>query len=130
MKNKTILLIVLFLAGAFFTSSLQAQGVTSNAAYIARMDSNQKKRQALQDKYALVFVDCATPEDLKESIEEYGLQDFYVVSEYKKDFGTLNVFYNDQTTPTCHYLTNSLGAKSLRARRQVSHSCAVPWDSK
>ena len=52
----------------------------------------------------LVFVDCATPEDLKESIEEYGLQDFYVVSEYKKDFGTLNVFYNDQTTPTCHYI--------------------------
>ena len=52
----------------------------------------------------LVFVNCATPEDLKESIEEYGLQDFYVVSEYKKDFGTLNVFYNDQTTPTCHYI--------------------------
>jgi hypothetical protein len=52
----------------------------------------------------LVFVDCATSEDLKESIEEYGLQDFYVVSEYKKDFGTLNVFYNDQTTPTCHYI--------------------------
>ena len=52
----------------------------------------------------LVFVNCATPEDLKESIEEYGLQDFYVVSEYKKDFGMLNVFYNDQTTPTCHYI--------------------------
>ena len=52
----------------------------------------------------LVFVNCATPEDLKESIEEYGLQDFYVVSEYKKDFGMLNVFYNDQTIPTCHYI--------------------------
>ena len=52
----------------------------------------------------LVFVNCATSDDLKESIEEYGLQDFYVVSEYKKDFGMLNVFYNDQTTPTCHYI--------------------------
>ena len=52
----------------------------------------------------LVFVDCETPEDLKASIDEYGLQDFYVVSEFKKDLGTLNVFYNDQTTPTCHYL--------------------------
>jgi hypothetical protein len=282
MKNKTIFPIVLFLAGAFFTSSLQAQEITSNAAYKARMDSlsnafsavvqewneaipphfrkamklekeaeanpelkdsllaiaaeerkigeafmpalqarmdsNQEERQALQEKYSLVFedafpyfrlrkkiakgslavllskasaeiqasetgkalryfidnpqfvvgsrfqtfpcydvdgnsfdwglikgkkvflvhdglwcmthgqdnslfgkylhylseaapnclplvfVDCATPEDLKEAIEEYGLQDFYVVSEYKKDFGMLNVFYNDQTTPTCHYI--------------------------
>jgi len=52
----------------------------------------------------LVFVNCATPEDLKASIEEYGLQEFYVVSEYKKGLGTLNVFYNDQTTPTCHYI--------------------------
>jgi hypothetical protein len=52
----------------------------------------------------LVFVDCETPEDLKASIDEYGLQDFYVVSEFKKDLGTLNVFYNDQTTPTCHHI--------------------------
>lgn len=52
----------------------------------------------------LVFVDCETPEDLKASIDEYGLQDFYVVSEFKKDLGTLNVLYNDQTTPTCHYI--------------------------
>jgi hypothetical protein len=52
----------------------------------------------------LVVVNCATPEDLKASIEEYGLQDFYVVSEFKKDLGTLNVLYNDQTTPTCHYI--------------------------
>lgn len=52
----------------------------------------------------LVVVNCATPEDLKVSIEEYGLQDFYVVSEFKKDLGTLNVLYNDQTTPTCHYI--------------------------
>ena len=52
----------------------------------------------------LVFVNCTAPEDLKASIEEYGLQDFYVVSEFKKDLGTLNVLYNDQTTPTCHYI--------------------------
>lgn len=44
------------------------------------------------------------PQELKDSIEQYGLQDFYVVSEYKKDLGMLNVFYNDQTTPTCHYI--------------------------
>ena len=52
----------------------------------------------------LVVVNCATQEDLKASIEEYGLQDFYLVSEFKKDLGTLNVLYNDQTTPTCHYI--------------------------
>ena len=52
----------------------------------------------------LVVVNCTAPEDLKASIEEYGLQDFYVVSEFKKDLGTLNVLYNDQTTPTCHYI--------------------------
>lgn len=60
--------------------------------------------EAAPDCISLVFVNCATPEDLKASIEEYGLQDFHVVSEYKKDFGMLNVFYNDQTTPTCHYI--------------------------
>ena len=52
----------------------------------------------------LVVVNCATPEDLKASIEEFGLQDFHVVSEFKKDLGTLNVIYNDQTTPTCHHI--------------------------
>lgn len=52
----------------------------------------------------LVVVNCTAPEDLKASIDEYGLQDFYVVSEFKKDLGTLNVLYNDQTTPTCHYI--------------------------
>ena len=52
----------------------------------------------------LVVVNCTAPEDLNASIEEYGLQDFYVVSEFKKDLGTLNVLYNDQTTPTCHYI--------------------------
>ena len=56
------------------------------------------------DCLPLVFVNCATPQELKDSIEQYGLQDFYVVSEYKKDLGMLNVFYNDQTTPTCHYI--------------------------
>ena len=52
----------------------------------------------------LVVVNCTAPEDLKASIDEYGLQDFHVVSEFKKDLGTLNVLYNDQTTPTCHYI--------------------------
>ena len=60
--------------------------------------------EAVPNCLPLVFVDCATPEDLKASIEEYGLQDFYVVSEYKKDCGILNVLYDDQTTPTCHYI--------------------------
>jgi hypothetical protein len=52
----------------------------------------------------LVVVNCATPEDLQASIEEYGLQDFYVVSEYKKDLGSLNVLYNHKTSPTCHHI--------------------------
>ncbi len=60
--------------------------------------------QAAPNWLPLIIVNCATPEDLKVSIEEYGLQDFYVLSEYKKDLGILNVFYNDQTTPTCHHI--------------------------
>lgn len=60
--------------------------------------------EAAPNCFPLVVVNCATPEDLKASIEEYGLQDFYVVSEFKKDLGTLNILYNDQTTPTCHYI--------------------------
>ena len=52
----------------------------------------------------LIFVDCETNEGLRESIEEYGLQDYIVVSEFRKDLGTLNWLYNDTTTPTCHYI--------------------------
>ena len=52
----------------------------------------------------LVVVNCTAPEDLKVSIEEYGLQDFYVVSEFKKDLGSLNVLYNDKIRPTCHHI--------------------------
>lgn len=54
--------------------------------------------------FPLIVVNCATPEDLKASIEEYGLQDFCVVSEFKKNLGVLNWLYNDSTTPTCHYI--------------------------
>ena len=51
-----------------------------------------------------IFVIFPRRRDLKASIEEFGLQDFHVVSEFKKDLGTLNVIYNDQTTPTCHHI--------------------------
>ena len=54
--------------------------------------------------FPLIVVNCATPEDLKASIEEFGLQDFCVVSEYKKNLGVLNWLYNDSTTPTCHHI--------------------------
>jgi hypothetical protein len=37
--------------------------------------------------------------------------------------------FNDTRASSVGYL-NSLGAKSFRARRQVSHSCAVSGDSK
>ena len=52
----------------------------------------------------LIFVDCETREDLLDSIEEYGLQDYYVVSEFQKNLGTLDWLYNDQISPTCYYI--------------------------
>ena len=52
----------------------------------------------------LIFVDCETKEDLQNNIEVYGLQEFLVVSEFQKNYGTLNWLYNDTTTPTCHYI--------------------------
>ena len=52
----------------------------------------------------LIFVDCETREDLLASIEEFGLQDYYVVSEFQKGFGTLDWLYNDQISPTCYYI--------------------------
>lgn len=45
-----------------------------------------------------------TKEELQKSVEVYGLQDFWVVSEFQKDYGTLNWLYNDTVTPTCHYI--------------------------
>ena len=52
----------------------------------------------------LVIVNCANKEELQSTINEYGLQNFYVVSEFKKDLGALNWLYNDSTTPTCHHI--------------------------
>ena len=54
--------------------------------------------------FPLVFVNCDTREELLASIEEYGLQDFHVVSEFNGDLGILNWRYNDKVTPTCHYI--------------------------
>ena len=56
------------------------------------------------DCLPLIVVNCATPEELQEDIELYGLHDFIVVSEFKNEFGKLNWLYNDQTAPTCHYI--------------------------
>ncbi|MBR5385039.1 MAG: hypothetical protein IK143_04130 [Bacteroidales bacterium] len=52
----------------------------------------------------LIVVNCDTREELLAEIEEYGLQDFTVVSEFKNDIGTLNWLYNDDVTPTCHHI--------------------------
>ena len=49
-------------------------------------------------------MNCANKEELQSAINEYGLQNFYVVSEFKKDLGALNWLYNDSTTPTCHHI--------------------------
>ena len=64
----------------------------------------KRLREEAPDCLPLVFVDCDTREDLLGSIEEYGLQDFHVVSEFNGDLGILNWRYNDQATPTCHYI--------------------------
>lgn len=52
----------------------------------------------------LIFVNCENREELRETIEEYGLEDFYVISEFQKGVGTLDWLYNDQVSPTCHYI--------------------------
>ena len=54
--------------------------------------------------FPLIVVDCEEKKELLAAIEEYGLQDFCVVSEFKKDLGVLNWLYNDTTTPTCHHI--------------------------
>lgn len=56
------------------------------------------------DFIPLIVVDCINKEELQAAIEEYGLQDFHVVSEFQKTLGKLNWLYNDTTTPTCHYI--------------------------
>ena len=52
----------------------------------------------------LIVVNCETREDLLASIEEFGLQDYYVVSEFQKGFGTLDWLYNDKISPTCYHI--------------------------
>lgn len=52
----------------------------------------------------LIVVDCEEKKELLAAVEEYGLQDFCVVSELNKDRGVLNWLYNDTTTPTCHHI--------------------------
>ena len=56
------------------------------------------------DFIPLVFVNCENTEELKAAIEEYSLQDFLVVSEFKNAVGMLDAFYNDTDSPTCHYI--------------------------
>lgn len=60
--------------------------------------------EAAPDCFPLIVVNCKEQKELLASIEEYGLQDFCVVSEFKKNLGVLNWLYNDTTTPTCHYI--------------------------
>lgn len=60
--------------------------------------------ESAPDCLPLIFVNCETKEELRESIDKYGLQDYLVVSEFRKDYGTLNWLYNDTSTPTCHYI--------------------------
>ena len=56
------------------------------------------------DFIPLVLVNCSNKEELRSAIEEYGLQEFHVVSELQNNLGKLNWLYNDQVTPTCHYI--------------------------
>ena len=53
---------------------------------------------------SLIVVNCEEKKELLTAVEEYGLQDFCVVSELNKYRGVLNWLYNDTTTPTCHHI--------------------------
>lgn len=61
-------------------------------------------RKEAPDCIPLIIVDCEKPEDLREAVEKYGLQEFLVVSEFNKTNGVLNWLYNDKATPTCHHI--------------------------
>lgn len=52
----------------------------------------------------LIVVNFEEKKELLAAVEEYGLQDFCVVSEFDKNRGVLNWLYNDTTTPTCHHI--------------------------
>ena len=64
----------------------------------------QSLSEAAPNCLPLIVVNCEVQEELRAAIEEYGLQEFYVVSEFNKDRGILNWLYNDTTTPTCHHI--------------------------
>lgn len=61
-------------------------------------------RKEAPDCIPLIIVNCEKPEDLREAVEKYGLQEFHVVSEFNKTNGVLNWLYNDKATPTCHHI--------------------------
>ena len=61
-------------------------------------------RKEAPDCVPLIIVNCEKPEDLRKAIEEYGIQEFHVMSEFNKTNGVLNWLYNDQSTPTCHHI--------------------------
>lgn len=64
----------------------------------------QSLSEAAPNCLPLIVVDCEEQEELRAAIEEYGLQEFYVVSEFNASRGVLNWLYNDTTTPTCHHI--------------------------
>lgn len=64
----------------------------------------QHVRDLAPNYLSLVFVDCENREELRETIEEFGLQDFHVVSEFKGDLGILSLLYNDQVSPMFHFI--------------------------
>ena len=60
--------------------------------------------EAAPNCFHLIVVNCIEKEELLAAVEEYGLQDFCVVSEFNGNRGVLNWLYNDASTPTCHYI--------------------------
>lgn len=60
--------------------------------------------ESAPDCFPLIVVNCEGKDDLRAAIEEYGLHDFCVVSEFNKVGGVLNWLYNDSATPTCHHI--------------------------
>ena len=60
--------------------------------------------EAAPNCFPLIVVNCIEKEELLATVEEYGLQDFCVVSEFNGNRGVLNWLYNDASTPTCHYI--------------------------
>lgn len=64
----------------------------------------QHLHEVAPDCFPLIVINGADREDIRDAITEYSLQGFHVVSEFQKDLGILNWLYNDQDTPTCHFI--------------------------